>query len=163
LHGLEEFGMLLLLPFALALAPPVPLLPEAGKCTPGEAQLYFGLGAVRPDAAEDALLARIASGVAREPESYKVTIVGHSDTIGASRLNLDLSKRRADLAALRLVALGVPRDRIEVRGVGEAGPAIHTLDNRAEPRNRRVAIRVEPVVDLKKVFAGGDPSPPPMC
>jgi outer membrane protein OmpA-like peptidoglycan-associated protein len=147
---------------ALALAAPAAASPE-GSCTPGEAQLYFAPGGDRIEAVGDDSIAALAAGVAAAPDSFKVTIVGHADTTGSPKLNLDLSKRRAQSVANELVGRGVPRTIIDVRAAGEDQLAVVTRDNVAEAQNRRVSIVAEPVLDLRKVVVGGDPSPPRMC
>lgn len=150
------------LPLALVLAAP-DAAPLEGSCTPGEAQLYFAPGGDRIEVVGDDTVAALAAGVAAEPDSFKVTIVGHADTTGSPKLNLDLSERRAQNVASELVGRGVPRTIIDVRAAGEEQLAVATRDNVAESQNRRVSIMAEPVVDLKKVVVGGDPSPPRMC
>ncbi len=137
--------------------------PPAGSCTPGVAQLYFVPGGARIEAVADDSIAALAAGVASAPASFKVTIVGHSDTTGSPKLNLDLSGRRARNVADELVGRGVPRSIIDVRAAGEDQLAVTTRDNVAEAQNRRVSVVAEPILDLRKVFAGGDPSPPRMC
>jgi outer membrane protein OmpA-like peptidoglycan-associated protein len=150
------------IPLVLVLAAPDAAPPE-GNCTPGAAQLYFAPGGDRIQAVADDSIAALAAGVAAAPDSFKVTIVGHSDTTGSPKLNLDLSGRRAQNVADELVGRGVPRAVIDVRAAGEGRLAVDTRDNVAEAQNRRVSVVAEPVLDLRKVFAGGDPSPPRMC
>lgn len=69
-----------------------------------------------------------------------VTIVGHADTSGSPAYNLELSRRRAQAVADRLVALGVDRSRIALNARGESAPAVATGDGVAEAVNRRVLI-----------------------
>jgi outer membrane protein OmpA-like peptidoglycan-associated protein len=72
----------------------------------------------------------------------EVVVIGHTDRIGREDFNDILARKRAEMVASRLVASGVPRDRIEVASRGEREPLIQTADEVAEPRNRRVEIKV---------------------
>ena len=148
-------------PLVLSLTAPE-ALPEM-SCTPGLAQLYFAPGGDRIQAVAGETVAALAAGAAAAPESFKVIIVGHADTTGSSKLNRDLSERRARNVADELVGRGVPRAIIEMHAVGESRLAVATRDNVAETQNRRVTIMAEPVLDLRKVYAGGDPSPLRLC
>jgi outer membrane protein OmpA-like peptidoglycan-associated protein len=73
--------------------------------------------------------------------NMRFRIEGHTDSIGSRAGNLDLSRRRAESVADFLVEMGVPRDRLEVRGYGPDQPLAGT--RASEPQNRRVeAVRV---------------------
>jgi outer membrane protein OmpA-like peptidoglycan-associated protein len=68
-------------------------------------------------------------------------IEGHTDNVGRRDRNLDLSQRRAQTLADYLVAAGVARDRLVVRGYGPDRPLPGVPANRGE--NRRVeAVRI---------------------
>ncbi len=73
-------------------------------------------------------------------EPGKLKVVGFSDRRGSSDYNLQLSERRAGRVTQWLVDAGVPRDRIEVLGLGETGLPEPTQDGVAEPLNRCVGI-----------------------
>ena len=51
-------------------------------------------------------------------------IDGHTDARGTDAYNLDLSNRRAEAVVSYLESLGVPRDRLEAKGHGEAQPRV---------------------------------------
>jgi outer membrane protein OmpA-like peptidoglycan-associated protein len=70
----------------------------------------------------------------------KLLLVGHTDDTGSSRLNAELSERRARAVAEYLERRGIPRDQIYYQGAGETYPI---ADNNAEAgraQNRRVEI-----------------------
>jgi outer membrane protein OmpA-like peptidoglycan-associated protein len=69
-----------------------------------------------------------------------VDIIGHTDRSGSSADNLKLSLRRAEAVRDALIARGVPKALLVVRGVGEDDPLIPTADGVTEPQNNRVAI-----------------------
>lgn len=88
-------------------------------------------------AAFDDARKRIASWAGAE-----IVVIGHTDRLGATDYNDRLSRQRASVIAARLMAAGVPADAIEVAARGEREPLIPTRDDRPEPRNRRVEIKV---------------------
>jgi OmpA-OmpF porin, OOP family len=69
-------------------------------------------------------------------------VIGHTDRLGTFEYNDQLSRRRAQVIASRLVASGVPSTAIEIAARGEREPLIQTADGLPEPRNRRVEIKV---------------------
>ncbi len=86
---------------------------------------------------------QIISEAAQARTSQQVTrieVTGHTDTSGSPQYNQGLSVRRANAVAAELVRLGVPRNEITARGVGESQLLVSTPDNTREPQNRRVEI-----------------------
>jgi outer membrane protein OmpA-like peptidoglycan-associated protein len=71
---------------------------------------------------------------------YIIVLNGHADTVGSTRYNFDLSRRRADAVEKELVKRGIVKEYIRPFAFGETDPAISTPDNTPEPRNRRVEI-----------------------
>lgn len=74
--------------------------------------------------------------------SPQLMIVGHTDTIGASRANDELSLKRAQTVARYLSDRGISADRIETAGRGERELLVPTADGVADARNRRVEITI---------------------
>jgi peptidoglycan-associated lipoprotein len=72
----------------------------------------------------------------------EVLVIGHTDTMGSERANLELGLKRATLMRNLLVAGGLDPALIEVASHGEADPLVRTPNETAEPRNRRVEIAV---------------------
>jgi len=71
----------------------------------------------------------------------RVKIVGHTDSDGDDKLNLDLSKRRAESVKSALSGqFGIDASRLETEGAGESKPvaANDTPENKA--KNRRVEL-----------------------
>jgi outer membrane protein OmpA-like peptidoglycan-associated protein len=103
------------------------------------------------DAAEESKLAASLALIKKElPRARKLGtvtlfILAHTDRVGSAEYNLKLSTRRA-LAIGRWFerhGVGVP---MAYDGVGESMPKIETVDEVAEPRNRRVdyMLAIEP-------------------
>src|SRR5262249_22157253 len=82
--------------------------------------------------------------VKRLPEhpALMVTLEGHSDNVGSSSQNLEISVRRAQEVRRFPVGNGVKRNRIEVRAIGEARPIASNRSATGRDQNRRVAITV---------------------
>jgi outer membrane protein OmpA-like peptidoglycan-associated protein len=72
----------------------------------------------------------------------EVLVVGHTDTMGAPKANVDLGMNRATAVRAFLVRAGLNPSTIEVTSHGEADLLIKTPDETPEPRNRRVEIAV---------------------
>ena len=70
----------------------------------------------------------------------ELKLTGYTDTSGAARYNLALSRARAETVRRALVALGVPDADIGVTWEGEADPRVPTPNGVREPQNRRVEI-----------------------
>ncbi|MEG0558758.1 MAG: OmpA family protein [Comamonas sp.] len=68
----------------------------------------------------------------------RLRVEGHTDDRGSDAYNLKLSARRAQVVADVLMEAGMPKQNIEVKGLGSASPLM--TGNAAE--NRRVAIVV---------------------
>ena len=86
-------------------------------------------------------LDRAAARLTADP-SATARIDGHTDRVGDSAHNLELSQRRADRVADHLVSLGIDRARMTVRGLGERRPLEPDDGAEAHRRNRRVQVRV---------------------
>jgi outer membrane protein OmpA-like peptidoglycan-associated protein len=70
------------------------------------------------------------------------TIVGHTDNVGETQANLDLSQSRAETVKQVLLSFGVDGSRVEAVGKGESQPRTtnDTIEGRA--LNRRVEVRL---------------------
>ena len=68
-------------------------------------------------------------------------IVGHTDTKGTKKYNLNLSIKRAEIVKDLLIEFGIEKSQIKILGKGEELLAIETPDNTKQPANRRVEIK----------------------
>lgn len=69
-----------------------------------------------------------------------VLVEGFTDSTGSTAHNQDLSERRAQAVAQALTSLGVPRERVAMRGYGEAYPVASNDSAGNRQLNRRVEI-----------------------
>jgi OmpA-OmpF porin, OOP family len=125
-------------PPAAVTSPPPPPPPPA---PPPERDftVYFDTNSTTLTAAARAILQQ-AAAAARQAPMTRITVTGHTDTVGTARYNQGLSDRRAAAVRKALVAAGVPADEITASGVGESQLAVPTAQGVNEPRNRRVVI-----------------------
>jgi outer membrane protein OmpA-like peptidoglycan-associated protein len=94
-------------------------------------------GALRPEA--QSVLGPVARLLRDDPER-RVRIEGFSDDQGSVELSRRLSVRRAMSVRDALVNLGVPAERVEVRGLGAALPLASNATDIGREMNRRVEI-----------------------
>ncbi len=78
----------------------------------------------------------------QEESDVRVSVEGHTDSVGSDAYNMRLSKERAEAVADYLTAGGIAHGRISTIGFGESKPVAsnETEDGRAQ--NRRVEFRV---------------------
>lgn len=103
--------------------------------------LYFQFESDRLTDQSRALLPEILKAV-KERAIPEVTVVGHTDTMGTPKANLELGLKRASTVRTILVEAGLDASLIEVTSHGEADLLMRTPDGRAEAHNRRVEISV---------------------
>jgi outer membrane protein OmpA-like peptidoglycan-associated protein len=72
----------------------------------------------------------------------KVEISGHTDNIGSSTLNLELSKKRAQAVADYLIKKGISIDRILVVGYGDTQPIMDNDSGDSREKNRRIEFKI---------------------
>ena len=79
------------------------------------------------------------AGVLKETADLKVKIVGHTDSDGDDKANLDLSKRRAaSVKAMLTAEFGIDAARMQTDGLGEAQPVDKNDNPAGKANNRRV-------------------------
>ncbi len=74
--------------------------------------------------------------------TYFVEIFGHTDSIGTTAYNLELSQERARAVAIFLGELGVSLDRISYEGLGTNKPVANNDTYAGRRKNRRADIAV---------------------
>jgi outer membrane protein OmpA-like peptidoglycan-associated protein len=114
---------------------------DAEPAPPQRFVVYCEIGRTEMTAESRAGWGAVVTAVTGRPVP-EVTVTGYADRAGEAASNLELSRRRAEVVRDRLVAAGVDPAWIEVAWFGEDRPAVTTPDGAAEPRNRRVELRV---------------------
>tara|TARA_Y100001970_G_scaffold191696_1_gene233022 strand:+ start:4061 stop:4963 length:903 start_codon:yes stop_codon:yes gene_type:complete len=72
----------------------------------------------------------------------KFIVVGHTDTRGTNKYNLELSLKRANKIKEILIKIGIKEKDISVIGKGENDLAISTPNDFKHPANRRAEIKI---------------------
>jgi len=103
--------------------------------------VYFEVGGTVLTAASQVSMNE-ALAAARARSGGEIVVTGHTDTVGATARNDELSLARALQVRQLFLARDFPPNRIEAVGRGEREPAVPTADEVAESRNRRVTIQV---------------------
>ena len=100
-------------------------------------QFDFDKATLKPDGKR---LVDTAVKVMKDKSDLKVSVEGHTDSIGSEAYNQKLSERRAKAVRDYLVSQGIDASRITTRGFGKSKPVASndTAEGRAE--NRRVEI-----------------------
>jgi outer membrane protein OmpA-like peptidoglycan-associated protein len=80
------------------------------------------------------------AGVLRNHPERRVMVAGFTDSVGSADSNLALSRARAESVRNALMARGVPVERIDTRGHGEARPVASNSTQAGRQQNRRVEV-----------------------
>jgi outer membrane protein OmpA-like peptidoglycan-associated protein len=124
---------------------PVPTAAKTSKAVSvPTGDILFDTGQISAPADADPYLKAVSKYLAKFP-GISVHIEGHSDNIGSRNLNKDLSARRAEMVARRLVALGVDARRLNTEGFADTRPVASNRTAAGRAANRRVEIVFEGV------------------
>jgi len=86
-------------------------------------------------------LRKLASKLKRYPTT-RVAVMVHTDEVGSSDEDLDLTMNQASTVKAFLEQNGVEGDRIEIEGYGSNLPVVQSVSEEDRLRNRRVELRV---------------------
>jgi len=102
--------------------------------------VYFAFGTAAIDPISDRALAELAKGLAGHRD-WKITVEGHTDSVGTDAANQALSSRRADAVRARLGERhGVDTRSWGVAGYGATKPRESNATIEGRARNRRVEV-----------------------
>lgn len=112
--------------------------------TNGKADIYgiyfdFASAALRPES-HKALSEILAFH--RAAPSQKLMIEGHTDNVGSSQANTDLSLKRARAVIAALVKMGATASAFEAAGLGASQPVARNDSENGRAKNRRVTVRL---------------------
>ena len=86
-------------------------------------------------------LQTLARSLQKYPDT-QLLIVGHTDALGTSEYNLDLSARRASSASRYLTVLGLGANRMQTSGKGELEPLAVNGTEAGRQLNRRIEVAI---------------------
>ncbi len=109
--------------------------------TLAEADLRFPVSKATLPSGDLPSLDRMAALMTQFPR-LTARIEGHTDASGREETNLDLSQERADAVMQALVERGIPVERMEAVGIGEARPIADNKTRAGSSQNRRVEVYV---------------------
>ncbi|GLK89570.1 OmpA family protein [Pseudomonas turukhanskensis] len=105
--------------------------------------VLFEFDSAKLTATDKTKLDTIATRLKNEAPNAKLTVSGHTDSVGSDAYNQKLSERRAQSVADYLVANGVsPNNVVDVVGAGESVPVADNKTADGRQLNRRVEIKI---------------------
>lgn len=120
--------------------------PFAGKPELAEAFIAkdvlfdFNKDTLQPSALK--ALQRLVDYLKKPPGFQSLVIEGHTDSVGSSIYNLDLSQRRSDSVRRALIELGLPAEKVRGIGYGASRPIADNGNYQGRQQNRRVEFKV---------------------
>jgi outer membrane protein OmpA-like peptidoglycan-associated protein len=108
--------------------------------------LLFDTGQARLQPGGTRSVAQLGQFLVKHPEQ-RVTIEGHTDSVGSRASNQALSERRAQSVQSALIGMGVPADRLSTVGHGQELPVASNDSAGGRQMNRRVEVVFTPVAD----------------
>ena len=99
----------------------------------------FDSDAIRPEAATN--LQNLASSLKKYPNTT-LLVVGHTDALGSTTYNQDLSTRRATSASTYLTTQGVATSRVSTSGRGELESLASNETEAGRQKNRRIEVAI---------------------
>ncbi len=102
-----------------------------------EIRFDFNKATIKPEYEE--LIYKLATAT-QNNKNIKVSVVGHTDTMGSKNYNYALGGRRAEAVQNMLVKYGIPASQIVAVSAGEEGLKVPTPDGVANAENRRVRV-----------------------
>jgi len=118
-----------------------------------EIRFDFNQATIKPEYEE--LIYKLATAT-QNNKNIKVSVVGHTDTMGSKNYNYALGGRRAEAVQNMLVKYGIPASQIVAVSAGEEGLKVPTPDGVANAENRRVRV-------VKEVHYTEQPTAQPMA
>ena len=104
-------------------------------------RLYFPFRSAEPKLSKSA--AKYFANVAKwlkESTDNKVTLTGHTDSVGSKTVNKKLGLKRAEIIQKMLIKQGAPKNQIKLDSKGEGNPIKSNKTERGRKRNRRVEL-----------------------
>jgi outer membrane protein OmpA-like peptidoglycan-associated protein len=108
-------------------------------------QIGFEFGSAELTAEAARLIERLAA-ILREYKATLIVISGHTDNVGDSNFNLDLSEARARSVAEYLAQSGIAYQRLMIKGFGSAQPVADNSTEAGRASNRRVELMLRLIV-----------------
>ncbi|TXD42996.1 OmpA family protein [Lujinxingia vulgaris] len=105
-------------------------------------RIYFETGAATILERSFNVLNQVAAVLLENPQIELVQIEGHTDDVGDSEFNMELSQARAEEVRNYLVERGIRLERLGAQGFGSERPLVPNTSNRNRSLNRRVEFKI---------------------
>lgn len=103
--------------------------------------IFFDFGSAKLKSESRPELNRLVN-IMRRNRGLKISIEGHTDSVGSKSKNLQLSKQRARAVADYLQEHNISENRFKPKGFGYAKPVATNKTEEGRQKNRRVEIRI---------------------
>ena len=105
-------------------------------------KVQFETGSDEIRSVSHGLLNEVASTLNDNTDILKVSVEGHTDTVGSASMNRRLSKGRAKSVVRYLEDQGVDSQRLQAEGFGPDQPIADNETDEGREQNRRVEFRI---------------------
>ena len=102
-----------------------------------EIRFDFDKSTIKPEYEE--IIRKLAS-TTQANKNIKVSVVGHTDTVGSSNYNYAMGGRRAEAVQKMLIKYGIPANQIIAVSAGKEDLKVQTPNNTPNAENRRVRV-----------------------
>jgi outer membrane protein OmpA-like peptidoglycan-associated protein len=109
-------------------------------------EISFDFGSADLKPAFMPTLQKVSEILVRYPRTV-IHVVGHTDSVGSERYNMDLSRHRAQSVINYFVLQDISQSRLVTVGRGETEPRASNDTEAGRQLNRRVEIYVKPVIE----------------
>ena len=105
---------------------------------------FFAPGSTQPRPQALQVMRVVAENMQRDVPDVRVTVLGHTDSVGADAQNVALSQGRAAAVVQTLVSFGVNPAQLSAVAIGAAQPIAPNRTAEGRARNRRVEFLISP-------------------
>jgi hypothetical protein len=119
-----------------------------------KAIIHFATDEYRLTPKQQAYLDSFTQALRNIPDAYSFKVSGHTDSVGSSGYNNNLSYNRAMAVAAYLKAKGFKQNNIQLQAKGFTAPVANNITDQNKERNRRVEIEFRLSLPQIKTVAG---------
>lgn len=116
--------------------------PLAFGCATPHSALYvsFGVGSEAPTSTDEFVTIGMAAEALRQDTDLHAVVIGHADATGSTKLNEQLSLRRARTVRAALLNQGISANRVGIAARGAGDPIASNQTDEGRAKNRRTEV-----------------------